>query len=250
MEDKNKNSHGVQSLEVGLSVLNVLVDAAMPLMLKEVAQQAHMPPAKAHRYLVSLMRYDYAKQTEKGLYVLGDKALSLGLAATRRTDALQLLQPQLQSLQNSVSGYLQVTRWTALGPLVVQFWDDEFGVPIGAKVGALMPLFRSATGRVFATYLDISQWQQLAEQEGFCSLAEFEQYKKIILASGISAVEGEMMAGINAMAAPVFDANGDLLYVVTCLGRPQQIDVQLDSEPMQQLKKSAQAMSRYLLGSQ
>ena len=47
-----KQSNGVQSLEVGLSVLNVLIEAGEALMLKDVAAAADMHPAKAHRYLV------------------------------------------------------------------------------------------------------------------------------------------------------------------------------------------------------
>ena len=77
-----KQSNGVQSLEVGLSVLNVLIEAGEALMLKDVAAAADMHPAKAHRYLVSLVKYHYAKQQEDGRYSLGDKALAMGLAAT------------------------------------------------------------------------------------------------------------------------------------------------------------------------
>ena len=74
-----KQSNGVQSLEVGLSVLNVLIEAGEALMLKDVAAAADMHPAKAHRYLVSLVKYHYAKQQEDGRYSLGDKALAMGL---------------------------------------------------------------------------------------------------------------------------------------------------------------------------
>ena len=139
-----KQSNGVQSLEVGLSVLNVLVEAGAALMLKEVAAAADMHPAKAHRYLVSLVKCGYAKQQTDGRYGLGNAALTMGLAATRRSDGLQIAQPCLQQLHQEVGEYLQVARWTPLGPLVVQFLDNEFGIPISAKVGAIMPILRSA----------------------------------------------------------------------------------------------------------
>ena len=50
------SKNGVQSLEIGLSVARVLVNSQGPMMLKDIALQADMPPAKAHRYLVSLIR--------------------------------------------------------------------------------------------------------------------------------------------------------------------------------------------------
>jgi hypothetical protein len=77
--EMEKQSNGVQSLEVGLSVLNVLVEAGAALMLKEVAAAADMHPAKAHRYLVSLVKCGYAKQQTDGRYRLGQCRFGHGL---------------------------------------------------------------------------------------------------------------------------------------------------------------------------
>ncbi|MGM8888308.1 helix-turn-helix domain-containing protein, partial [Psychrobacter sp. 1U2] len=57
----NKNQGGIQSLEIGLSVLDVLIDYHKPMMLKDIAEAMQMHPAKVHRYLVSLIRKDYAR---------------------------------------------------------------------------------------------------------------------------------------------------------------------------------------------
>lgn len=241
-----KTSQGVQSLEVGLDVLNVLVAAERPLMLKQVAGRAQMPPAKAHRYLASLCKYGYAKQNEAGLYALGHKALSMGLAATRRTDVLQWAQPSLHALHKQVGGYLQVCRWSDLGPLIIQFLDDEFGVPISAKVGAVMPILRSATGRVFASFLPETVVQPLAEKEAWLAWAEFLPLKAQIADQGVCVVEGEMMLGINAIAAPVFDENGELLWVVTCLGRAEQMAIDEHSVQVAAIKHCCQQLSQAL----
>ena len=245
-----KQSNGVQSLEVGLSVLNVLIEAGEALMLKEVAAAADMHPAKAHRYLVSLVKYHYAKQQEDGRYSLGDKALAMGLAATRRTDYLQIAQPWLQQLHKEVGEYLQVARWTALGPLIVQFLDNEFGIPISAKVGAVMPIMRSATGRVFASYLPETVVKPLVDkadqQHTHLTWQEFVPQKQQILQQEMCVIEGEMMAGINAIAAPVFDANNDVAFVVTCLGAADKINAAPDGAHAQAVLQAARNISAHL----
>lgn len=245
-----KPSNGVQSLEVGLQVLNVLIEAGEPLMLKDVAATADMHPAKVHRYLVSLIKYHYAKQNEDGRYCLGDKVLAMGLAATRRTDYLQIAQPWLQQLHREMGAYLQVTRWTALGPLIVQFLDDEFGVPISAKVGAVMPIMRSATGRVFASYLPENVVRPLVEQEdrsvNSTAWQDFQPQKQQILDQKLCLIQGDMMVGINAIAAPVFDANNDVAFVVTCLGRAENIDTHPDGVHAQTVLQAARTISQYL----
>ncbi len=88
MQKERKEPTGVQSLEVGLTVFDVLAVESRPLMLKEIADAIEMHPAKVHRYLVSLVRSGYAQQFSNGRYGVGDKALVLGLATVRRTEHL------------------------------------------------------------------------------------------------------------------------------------------------------------------
>src|SRR6185503_7212036 len=47
---------GIQSLEIGLRVLECLEHASDPLTLTQIAQATGMRPSKVHIYLVSLMR--------------------------------------------------------------------------------------------------------------------------------------------------------------------------------------------------
>ncbi|MDN8445836.1 helix-turn-helix domain-containing protein, partial [Acinetobacter baumannii] len=86
---EEKISGGVQSLEVGLSVLNALLEHNQPIILKDLSSKLEMHPAKVHRYLVSLIRMDYAKQLEDGQYALGDQAWRLGLNCIQHSDTLQ-----------------------------------------------------------------------------------------------------------------------------------------------------------------
>ena len=76
---EEKIQGGVQSLEVGLHVLDALIAHRQPLMLKQLAEALGMHPAKVHRYVVSLVRMQYAKQQDDGRYTLGDQAWRLGL---------------------------------------------------------------------------------------------------------------------------------------------------------------------------
>ncbi len=49
-------SRGVQSIEVGGRLLQALVDADAPMMLKDIASRAKIAPAQAHAYLVSFRK--------------------------------------------------------------------------------------------------------------------------------------------------------------------------------------------------
>jgi DNA-binding IclR family transcriptional regulator len=87
----SRRQAGVNSLETGLRLAGVLAETGLPEALKDIAARAGLAPAKAHRYLVSLIRAGLAEQdSESGRYRLGPLALQLGLGALRGLDVLKL----------------------------------------------------------------------------------------------------------------------------------------------------------------
>ncbi|MBP6346150.1 IclR family transcriptional regulator [Neisseriaceae bacterium CLB008] len=257
MQKEIKQPTGVQSLEVGLSVFDVLATESRPMMLKDIAEQIDMHPAKVHRYLVSLVRSGYAQQFSNGRYGVGDKALVLGLATVRRTEHLQQAQKDLLALQQEINECVQVAKWTSLGPLVVQFLEPNHPVVITARVGSLMPVLRSATGNVFASYLPEHMVKPLMQQEWAESAAggvvirprdwaDFERMKAQILQEGVGAIEGNLISGVNALSAPIFDANGEMVFAITCMGNAEHIQLDPEGAHAQAIKATAAKISRQL----
>ena len=84
-----RRQRGIQSIEVGMRVLQALTEQRRALPLKDLARLADMPPAKAHPYLVSFMATGLVKQHPlTGHYELGPAALQMGLAALQQLDPL------------------------------------------------------------------------------------------------------------------------------------------------------------------
>ena len=127
---EEKTQGGVQSLEVGLTVLDALISHQAPMMLKELAEKLSMHPAKVHRYVVSLVRMNYAKQLDDGRYALGDQAWRLGLSCIQRTDAIQAAQPMINALHRQIDCGLQISKWTSQGPLIVQWMEPNQQVSV------------------------------------------------------------------------------------------------------------------------
>ena len=95
----DKERAGIQSVEVGFALLDVLARAAGPLMLRDLAAAAEMSAAKAHRYLVSFQRLGLVMQDAGTTrYDLGPAALKLGLASLSRLDAVQMGRERLPAL--------------------------------------------------------------------------------------------------------------------------------------------------------
>jgi DNA-binding IclR family transcriptional regulator len=83
---------GIDSIETGMKLLLSFVSlGGRSHQLKVLAGAAGMPPSKAHRYLVSLIRMGFVERDGLiGRYRLGPKSIELGAAVLDAMDAVAL----------------------------------------------------------------------------------------------------------------------------------------------------------------
>src|SRR6185437_4659092 len=151
---KPKAQQGIQSIEVGGRILRALALASRPQMLRDLAAAAQMPPAKAHRYLVSLTRMGLVEQQEEtGLYDLGGFALDLGLSALARLEPVTASATALTELREEIGQTVALAVWANHGPTIVRWLGADTPVSASLRTGSVMPLTRSATGQAFLAFL-------------------------------------------------------------------------------------------------
>src|SRR3954470_20277496 len=153
MASKVKERAGIQSVEVGFALLDVLSKAQGPLMLRDLAAAAGMSAAKAHRYLVSFQRLELVSQDDSTRYDLGPAALKLGLASLSRLDAVKLARQRVAGLLEQVGHTVALAVWGNHGPTIVHWEEPPQAVTVNLRLGDVMPLLSSATGRCFAAFV-------------------------------------------------------------------------------------------------
>ncbi len=207
----NKNQGGVQSLEIGLSVLDVLINHNEPMMLKDIAQNVQMHPAKCHRYLVSLIRKNYARQLSDGRYGLGIRGSLLGHTNFNPNNLLERLTHVATEIKDTVNCAVQIAKWFSEGPIIIQSVEPDSPISIITRIGSRMPLTTSATGQLFASYqpetiikpLVIAEWKTNDKNTIVEQWQNFTQLKNKIRTQGYATVTGDMLMGINAITIPV-----------------------------------------------
>lgn len=196
-------------------------------MLKELAQMGKMPPAKAHRYLVSLIRGGFVEQHPvSGLYDLGPFALELGLRALGRLSPIAAAEPFLIELRERIRQTVALAVWSERGPVIASWLGLDAPVSATLRVGSIMPLTRSATGRAFLSFLPSDSTAALLKQE----LAEnrraalFPRHRDEIAEELEKtrrlgyALTSDFIPGISGVAAPGFDHTGRMVLAVVALG--------------------------------
>ena len=166
MNDELEGKHGVQSLEVGISILRAMAAGKRSMMLKDIALAADMPPSKAHRYLVSLIRTGLVEQDRlTSRYDLGPFALNLGLVALDRVDRIRLGLAAITDLRDVTNETIALAVWNDNGPVIVRWERPRKPITVNVLTGTNLRLLSSAAGRVFSAWLPEAQTEATLRQE-------------------------------------------------------------------------------------
>ena len=226
----DKERAGIQSVEVGFTLLEGLTRARGPLMLKDLAASAGMSAAKAHRYLVSFQRLGLVTQDSRtARYDLGPAALKLGLASLARLDAVRLARERMPALMEQIGHTLALAVWGNHGPTIVHWEESPQAVTANLRLGDVMPLLSSATGRCFAAHLapevaapllrdELARATKMRRTDLPTTMDEVQALLADVRARGAARVVDTLLPGLVGFCAPVFDADGPLDLGITTLG--------------------------------
>ncbi|TMM50535.1 IclR family transcriptional regulator [Sulfitobacter sabulilitoris] len=215
---------GVQSVEVSVRLLAALAQNAGPMSLSDLGQALSMAPAKVHRYLASFVDTGMVRQRKTGLYDLGPLAAEIGIAAIARIDPVNRAADLLGGLveQTGLSATLAV--WGTHGPTVVRWEKSATPLVTTLGLGSVLPVTRSATGRVFLAHLPDRLLRDLVRSEtGAADLREFDALRRDVRAAGVAIADQEFIPGLFAISCAVKDVQGGAAAVVTLVGTNRDI---------------------------
>ena len=213
----------VQAAEGGLDILTALAELAPATSLSRLSEHVGMPASKVHRYLQALMASGFAEQDPlTNHYGLGRAALFVGLAALGRLDVVKLATPHLVQLRDELNETCFLAVWGNRGPAVVHVEQAVRAVTLITQVGSVLPLLGSSTGLVFNAFMPNAETAELREAE---MKLPFAPSSEALLATmnelrrtHVQHVHGLLMAGVNALSAPLFSHGQRLAGVITVVG--------------------------------
>ena len=258
-----REQRGIQSVEVGGQLLLALAHQGRPLPLKDLARDAGMSPAKAHPYLVSFGKIGLISRDDAtGHYGLGPLALQLGLISLQQFDPVRLATPMLEDLAKTLGHTVAIAVWGTRGATVVRIEEAPSAVHVNMRHGTVLRLRGTASGLLFAAYLPRETVLDALADEHAVELrqhgkpmparlrasidAAFEAELADVRRHRLSRVSGAVVAGVSAMAAPVFDETGRIVMCFIAIGPTSIFDERVDGAVAQGLKSSADDLSRQL----
>jgi DNA-binding IclR family transcriptional regulator len=218
MADHPKRSYNITALQRGLRLLQLFSESAHGLTAKQVAARSRLPVSTVHRFLANLESAAFLNCSGDGVYQLGVACFAVGQAALGQLDIRRVSQPYLEELNRKTRETIHLTLRHGLSAVYVEKLDSPEQLRIHSRIGAAVPLYCTAVGKVMLAYMPDEERERVLPQLGLKRLtpntvgnlqelaAELYRVRK----NGYACDLEEHELHIRCIAAPVWDHAGEV----------------------------------------
>lgn len=247
--------YSVQSLMIGLEVLEALAFAGGDRGITELAVQLKITKWRIFRHLHSLVEGGYVIQdpvTEK--FRIGRRTYSLIESLPHRFNFAREARTDMSWLRDG-RGHTVVLASAIddTGVVVVDAIEGTHAVQFSLKIGAIFDLHASAHGKV-ALAFGPSEWLERVIERGLRRNTEYTITEPRALRREIERVRNlgwasaceESFRGVNTVVAPIFSAARSYVGTIAIFGSIESIPRNPDPKDIDAVKAAAQNISRKL----
>ena len=192
----------VRSVRTAFEVLEALAASEEPLGVTEIARALGITKTRGYRHLRTLLGSGYVTQdarTEK--YQAGIKLFLLGQKVAARHSFLSAARKVMRPLRDAVGHTVTVSHLEEGAVVVLDMVRGSSPFEIGTKPGSRFPLDRSAQGKIALAF---GSWGVTKQR------AKLRKDVRLSRERGWAVAPEEILRGVNALAAPIFFADGSL----------------------------------------
>jgi len=248
---------GVQAADTVLAVLETVAYAEEPIGVTQVAGAVGIAKSAAFRHLRTLLDRGYLVQDPtSSRFRLGPKVFLLGRLAPSGHDLATTIQPAMREARDASGLSVVVSTPSPQGAFVLATVSGTQTVDIGVRVGSSLSLHASAQGKVFLALGPRSLLDRVlgAPRPSFTphtitGAAELTAEIDRVRTRGYADAPEEVLLGINALAAPVYDGQGTLIASVALVGSIQHIAPEPSEKLVRIVLDLAHRASRLVAGS-
>lgn len=243
---------GLPTAIVSLKVIEALAAAPAGLGVTRLGELLGMPKARIHRHLSMLREHGYVDQDPRSNhYRVGWQMFLLGRACTSRFDVMSLAKPVLERLRDQVGQTVVIATYSDNEVVVIDFLRGTAPVEISLRPGTRFHHNTVAQGKVVLAFGPERVRQQFLAQPTLPSstprsITDPDRLRaeiELVRRRGWADAPEELYIGINALAAPLLQANGELFGTVAIIGSIHYLPGTPDPAHVQALLDTSQQIS-------
>jgi IclR family KDG regulon transcriptional repressor len=249
----HRSTTGVQSVQLAIDVLEAVAFSGEELGVTQIAERLSVTKGSVHRHLSTLVERGYLAQNPiTSRYSLGPKSRLLARVAPA-VDLVQVAEGPMRTLRDELGHSVVLSASTPRGALVLTTIAGSSPIEIGVRTGSELSLIASAQGRLLLAYAPKAAQERALTRPMQRHTAKTVVEPRLLQAElgriprqGYASAPEQMLLGINAIAAPLFDASNRCVGCITIVGSIQILPAHPDDSTIAALTTAAEQISRRL----
>ena len=218
MTVRPKRNYDITALQRGLRILHLFSESPRGLTAKQVAALSRLPVSTVHRFLANLVAAGFLNRDAEGTHCLGIACFSIGQAAAGQLDIRRLSLPYLRELNQQTRETIHLTVRHGLSAVYVEKLDSPEPLRIYSRIGASVPLYCTAVGKVLLAYMPAEEQDRVLPQldlkrltaNSVGNLQELKTELYRVRKNGFASDLEEHELHIRCVAAPIWDHTGSV----------------------------------------
>jgi len=241
----------ISAVTTTLAIIETMAERGEPIGVSELAKLVGANKPKAYRHLRTLVSHDYvAQDPETDKYFLTLKTFHIGQAIAERAEFLVEARRVLPRLRELSGQTVAVGQIEDAGVRVLDILRHRAAIEITTTPGTLFQFHCSAQGKIALAFGDKAHWGQVARlaRSGRheIDLEHLQSGLTRVREQGWAVAPEEALIGVNALAAPVFNASRQLAGTIAIVGSIQHLRPQPDASLIAAVKDAAEKVSARL----
>jgi IclR family pca regulon transcriptional regulator len=219
-EVPQRPEYRVEALSKGLRILSLFDEKRPSWRVSDLAAAAGLPMPTVYRAVMTLAAEGYLDPLPDGAYRPGVRTLTLGTAALRSLDLVEIATPKLQWLAERSGETVNLAVLTGDRVLYLIRLRNSDLVTANIQVGSTLPAVHTSIGKLLLAYLDEADLAARITDASFAanpgpnaklSLAELRGELRTVRDQGWAMQDEELAYGLRSVAAPITGPDGRVL---------------------------------------
>lgn len=240
-----------RTVDRALDILLCFSENEPNLTLTQISERVGMHKSTVYRLLATLENKRFVQRLDNGSYQLGLGLVELGFSVLKQNDIHRQALPYMQRLAAEYRENIDLGILDDDHILYLQVIESPQRVKIASAPGQRLPAFCTATGKALLAFLPDKQVQTIlkSDQRKYASctptlISEIRKQLQLVRERGFAISEQEFEEGINAVAAPILDANQFPIAAMAIVGPAFRLSSERLLELGRPLRETTDALAR------
>ncbi|MDX3907888.1 MAG: IclR family transcriptional regulator [Pigmentiphaga sp.] len=240
---------------MSLRILETMAAQGTECGVTELAERLGLPKARVHRHLSALREQGYVTQNKRtSRYRIGWRLFLLGRKLVQQFDVVSLAKPIMEDLRDRVGQTVVITTFDPNKVVVLDLVRGRSALEILLNPGTQFPGFHTvAQGKIVLAFgpsplreAVLSQPLAASTPHTITDPDRLRAEIQLVQQRGWAEAPEEIFTGINALAAPIFQADGSLFGALAIVASIHYLPARADPDTVRELMKAAAGISATL----